>query len=202
VRLVLVLLDQVRLYQRNKMANENTAVVRGRDLPISTKHSIEICNFIRKKTINTARKQLSLVLTKKLAIPAKRFNGDMGHRKGKIGPGFYPEKAAKEIIILLNSLESNINNKGLVSAGAYLEKATANRASRPMHHGRQRRRFMKRTHIEIVAREVASKKTAKKEIQKQPPLPKKASGEKSPVTSGKEEKPKAVAKEMPKEIKK
>ncbi|MFH1592555.1 MAG: 50S ribosomal protein L22 [Candidatus Woesearchaeota archaeon] len=152
------------------MVEENIAVVKGRDLPISTKHSIEICNFIRNKTINTAKKQLNLVLQKKLAIPARRFNDSRGHRKGKVGPGFYPEKATKEIIDLLSSLEANINNIGLISEGAYLCKVVANRASRPMHHGRQRRRVMKRTHIEFVAKEkkVAAKEKPKEVVKKEP----------------------------------
>ncbi|MEK6922407.1 MAG: 50S ribosomal protein L22 [Nanoarchaeota archaeon] len=135
------------------MEEKNIAIARGFDLPISTKHSIEICDFIRNKSIFVAKKQLHMVLQKKLAIPLRRFHDNRGHRKGKIGPGFYPEKATNEIIKLLSTLEANVNNNGLSKENAYIFKAIANKASKPMHHGRMRRIFMKRTHIELVAKE-------------------------------------------------
>ncbi len=134
------------------MDKENYAMVMGVDLPISTKHSIELCSFIRYKTIKQAKKQLSLTLEKKLAIPLKRFHKDRGHRKGKIGPGFYPQNATKHFIMLLNSLEANAQNKGLNTEILYLKKAIANKAATSAHFGRQRRN-MKRTHIEFVAEE-------------------------------------------------
>ena len=134
------------------MDKNSLATARGLDLPISTKHSIEICNFIRYKQVNKAKKQLNLVLKKRLAIPLTRFHKDRGHRKGSIGPGFYPLKAAKEVLNLLNLLEANARNKGLNTEALFLKTIKANKASRPIRHGR-RRRSMKRTHIEIIGSE-------------------------------------------------
>ena len=134
------------------MNKENYAIVRGIDLPISTKQAIELCNFIRYKSVIRAKKQLSLTLKKKLAIPLTRFHKDRGHRKGKIGPGFYPQKATKHIIDLLNSLEANAQNKGLNTEILFVKKAMANKAGTAAHFGRQRR-SMKRTHIELIAEE-------------------------------------------------
>jgi len=167
------------------MDKEIIASVKGTDLPISTKHAIEICSFIRNKKVETAKKQLNLVLEKQLAIPLKKFHKDRGHRKGKIGPGFYPQKATKEVLNLLSSLESNSSNKGLNNDFLYLTKAIANRASAPMHFGRQRGTEMKRTHIELVGKEKETKKQkqpatqeTKKVEQKEIPKPKEQTKEK------------------------
>ena len=142
------------------MDKANIATVKGLNLPISTKASIEICNYIRYKQLNRARNELNLVLEKKLAIPLKRFHKDRGHRES-IGPGFYPEKPTKEIIKLLNSIEANAQNKGLNTDSLILKKIIVNKASTPSHSGRNRG-LMKRTHIEIEVHE-AEPKTHRKE---------------------------------------
>lgn len=135
------------------MINETQAKVHGKDLSISTKQSIEIANFIRGKNIEKAKNELKKVIEKKLAIPFKRYNRDMGHKKGNIAAGRYPQKAAKEFLNLLNSLESNAQNKGL-STNLVIKIIIPNKASRPWHYGRRRRIKMKRTHIEIIAEEI------------------------------------------------
>ncbi len=135
------------------MNQEQSAKVVGLDLPISTKHSIVLCDFIRHKSLEQAKNDLSLVLIKKKAVQLTRFNDKRGHRKGKIGPGFFPENATQEILKLLISLEANIRYKGLNYDKTYLKKVVANKASRPIRHGRYGGRVMKRTHIEIVGYE-------------------------------------------------
>ena len=141
------------------MSKENIASVKGLDLPISTKKSIAICNFIRNKYLQKARNHLTLTLEKKKAIPLRRYNSDRAHRKGKVGPGFFPEKASKEIIYLLNSLEANARQKGLNTNSLFLKTAIANRASIPITLGRQRR-ATKRTHIELAVIEKIAKKSS------------------------------------------
>ena len=147
------------------MDPDNIVRARGLNLPISTKDSIEICNFIRSKNLVKARKQLTLVLEKKVAIPQNRFNSDRGHRKGKIGPGFFPEKPAKEFIQLLNNLESNAFNKGLNVEQLIIKRAVSNKGEVPYRHGRWRT-ASKRTHIELMAQEKESKKEKTKEAKK------------------------------------
>ncbi len=137
---------------------ENQVHINGRDLPISTKHSIEISKFIRHKTISWAKKQLNLVLDKKIAVPLKRFNKDRGHRKGKVGPGFYPQKATKEILKLLISLEGYAQNKGLDKENLYIKEIIPNKASTSYHYGRIRGIQTKSTHIKIIAAEKIKKK--------------------------------------------
>lgn len=148
------------------MENQKTVHINGRDLPISTKHSIEISNFIRHKPIGLAKKQLGLVLDKKLAIPARRFNKDRGHRKGKVGPGFYPQKASKEIIKLLTSLEGYAAHDGLDKNNLFIKEIIPNKASTSYHYGRIRGIQNKSTHIKIVAAEIKKKKVEEKPKEK------------------------------------
>ncbi len=142
---------------------ENFAIVNGRDLSISTKHAIEICNFIRGKNLLKSKEVMEKVLTKKKAIPFKRYNRDMGHRPGHVGSGRYPLKACKAILSLLESLEVNAQNKGLDTASLYIKEIIPNKASNVWHYGRQRRRKMKLTHIFMKTEEkVEKEKTEKK----------------------------------------
>ena len=128
------------------------ARVVGKSLPISTKFSIEICNFIRGKTTSEAIKRLNEVIDGKKAIPFRIFNKDLSHKR-KIGPGRYPKKASIEIVKLLESAEANAQFKGLNTSELYISHINAHLASRPWRYGRQRRRKAKRTHIEIVVEE-------------------------------------------------
>ncbi len=144
----------------NKESKENTATVNARLLPISTKHAIEICNFIRGRKVENAKKMLEEVTKQEIAVPFKRFNKDRGHKR-KIGPGRYPIKASKEFIGLLESVNANAQFKGLNTSNMIIKKICANKASSSWHFGRKRRRKMKRTNIELVVEE-GRKKTKEK----------------------------------------
>jgi len=119
------------------------AVVNGRDLRISTKHSIAVCNFIRNKNIDIALIELDQVSLKKRAIPMR---GEIPHRKGKMMSGRYPINAVKAFTMLLKSLKANAINHELE-----LEKVKIacmpNYASRPATRFGQGRH--KRSHVQI-----------------------------------------------------
>jgi large subunit ribosomal protein L22 len=132
-----------------KTNNENIARAYGRGLPISNKQSIEICDFIRNRKVERAKTILENVITKEQAVPMRKFNRDTAHKKG-IGPGKYPINAAKEILHILKSAESNAQSKGLATTDLTIIHISANKASQPWHSGRQRRSRMKRTHVQIV----------------------------------------------------
>lgn len=136
----------------------------GRNLPISTKHVIEISNYIRNKSIQWAKKQLNLILDKKIAVPLKRFNKDSGHRPG-MAAGSYPQKATKEILKLLTSLEGYAQHNNMDKNNLYIKAIMPNRAPSAFHPGRIRGIHMKSTHLEIIAAE--KKKTEKKETKKE-----------------------------------
>ncbi len=132
------------------MVEINEVRVVGKDLPISTKDSIEICNFIRRRTLEDSKKILEGVIDEKRVIPYKRFNMDRGHKKGKIGPGRYPKKASLHILQVLESAEANAKNLNLDVKNLYIRSIIANKASRSWHNGRQRRTKTKRTHVNVI----------------------------------------------------
>ena len=148
-------------YSINNFDAEHMARALGNSLPISTKHSIEICSFIRNKSLNEAKKILSLVVQHKKAIPFRRFNKGIGHKK-IVGPGRYPENASREIIKLLESVEANAQFKGLNTSNLTISHICAHKSSKTWHYGRKRRRKAKRTNIEIVVME--AKKIADKKV--------------------------------------
>ena len=98
-------------YSLKDYNKENMARAIGVSLPISSKQSIEICNFIREKDVNFAKKFLDEVIKDKKAVPFKRFNADVGHKKG-MAAGRYPKKASMEFLSLLNQVEANAQFKG------------------------------------------------------------------------------------------
>ncbi|PLW80263.1 50S ribosomal protein L22 [Candidatus Woesearchaeota archaeon] len=180
-------------YSKNEYDEKSMARALGKDLSISTKVSIEMCKYLRNKSTKRAKQILSRVLEKKEAIPFTRFNWDMGHKPGDMGPGRYPQKASEELLALIKSVEANASSKGLSVDNLVISHLVAQKASRPWHYGRQRRRQMKRTHIEIMVKEAETKAKPAKESVKSAPEPKKETpkpkAESKPAT--KEETPKA-----------
>jgi|APSaa5957512622_1039677.scaffolds.fasta_scaffold41838_1 ribosomal protein L22 len=129
------------------------AVVNGRDLRISTKHAIAICNFIKNKDIDVAMKELGEVKTMKRAIPMR---GEIPHRKGMMS-GRYPIKASEAFIKLLKSLKSNAIYHELELEKLKLA-AMPNVASRPQKRGGAR---FKRSHVQVKLIPITKIKKAK-----------------------------------------
>ncbi len=137
--------DNIKI--KDKDAKEKTeAIVNGKDLGISTKHAVAICNFIKGKNIDKAILILEDVAKLKKPVPMK---GEIPHRKGNIMSGRYPVKASKVFIQLLKSLKSNAIAKGLEIEN-YIISCKANKASRPYRRfTRFGSRQFKRTHVEL-----------------------------------------------------
>jgi large subunit ribosomal protein L22 len=161
--------DQVKQYQQDKekmvkkqnnVKEEHIAKASSLNLAISTKHSVEISNFLRYKPLSFAKAYLEDVIEMKKAIPLKRFNTDVGHKVG-MAAGRYPVKAAKMFLVLLNSVEANAQFKGLNTSGLKITKILSNKASIPSTGGRSRT-GTKRTHLEIEVKEMRAKKEDKK----------------------------------------
>ena len=134
------------------MAEEIIAKATGKDLPISTKYSIEICNFIRGNKLKLAKKRLMDAIDKKAAIPFKMFTKDMGHKRN-IAAGKYADNACGTILSIIESAEANARNKGLNIENLLVKSIIVNRAARPYRYGRKKRVKMKRTHVEVVLSE-------------------------------------------------
>ena len=92
-----------------------TAKALGRSLKISPKHAVEICNKIRGMKVEKAEAYLEDVMEMKTAVPFKKHNKKVGHRRGIGGwpTGRYPVKAAKQILDIIKNAEANAEYKGL-----------------------------------------------------------------------------------------
>lgn len=119
-------------------------IVKAYNIPISTKEAVAVCKFINKKVIGRAISDLESVIKIKKAVPMK---GEIPHRKGNIMSGRYPQKAAKNFIVLLKSLLGNANLNEIEEPLIF--EAYANIGVRPFgRFGRYRR---KRTNLVIKA---------------------------------------------------
>src|SRR4030042_2442005 len=63
--------EEKKIIQKKEKVKKDEAVVNGVSLPISTKVSVDICRFIRKKTIDKAIADLEEVLKFKRVIPMR-----------------------------------------------------------------------------------------------------------------------------------
>ncbi|NJL43955.1 MAG: 50S ribosomal protein L22 [Nitrosarchaeum sp.] len=144
-----------------------TARVMGKDLSVSTKQAIELCSVLRGLRLAQARRVLEDAKALRRAIPFRRYSEGAGHKPG-IGMGKFAVKASGEFLKLLGQAEANASQRGL-SSDLQIVHLVANKAASPMHYGRHRGREMKRTHIEIVVREVpgAKRSPAKKSVAKE-----------------------------------
>ena len=88
----------------------------------------------------------------------KRFNKDIGHKKGKIAAGRFPKKASSEMLKLLVSAEANAQVKGLSAEDLVIIHVRACKATSRMHYGRFYGREMKRTNVELVVQSKIIKK--------------------------------------------
>ena len=131
-----------------------------REKTISHKHAREIAVAIKGLSLEKARDYLLSVVELKRSIPFRRYKNQVGHRTDPgVMSGRYPQKAATEILKLLDNLESNAEYKGIDLDRLKIINAT-------VHKGRLIKRFIPRamgratpknnvlTHVELVAQEV------------------------------------------------
>ena len=134
-----------------------TAKALGRSLKISPKHAIEICNKIRGMNVEKAKDYLEDVIEMKKAVPFKRHNKKVGHRRGLQGwpTGRYPVKAADQILDILINAEANAEYKGLDSENLRIMHISSHRGYiirgwTPRAFGRASPFNKPTTHIQIV----------------------------------------------------
>jgi len=87
-----------------KVDPKTMAKAYGKELNISPKHAVELCRFLRGKKVPVAEDLLNKIITKDVAVPFKRFQHSVSHRRGKVGPGKYPMKAAKLMLKLIEDV--------------------------------------------------------------------------------------------------
>jgi large subunit ribosomal protein L22 len=136
---------------------ESSARAIGRELAISPKHSIVICRHIKGWPLERAKTFLEDVIEKKAAVPDTRY-GSSGHRRGKVGPGRYPQKAARQILKVLEGAEANAEYKGLVTDDMYIAHSAASRGKAwegrfPRARGRATPKIRETVNVEIILKE-------------------------------------------------
>src|SRR3989338_10895981 len=133
------------------VGTEHSALAKSTNLPISTKHCVEISHCLRYKTVSYAKKFLQEVVNIERAVPFRRFTRNVGH-KARMASGRFPSKAAREFLRVISSAEANAQVKGLNASALTIIKLVANRAPTPRTGVRQRY-STHRTHLEVVLAE-------------------------------------------------
>jgi large subunit ribosomal protein L22 len=132
-----------------------------REKSISHKHAREVAIALKGMSIERARVFLEDVVARNIAVPYRRYNNEVAHRSN-IRDGFcsgrYPRKTAKEVLKLLDNLESNAEYKGmdldsLKIVSAVVHKGTKIERFTPRAMGRASPKFNTLVHFELVAME-------------------------------------------------
>ena len=133
----------------------------GYEMPISFKHAVEICRFIKGRKLDEAKRILEEVIALKRPIPFKRYKKKVAHKSGleKWYAGRYPQKACRYILKVLRNLEANAEYKGLDVDKLVIVHAQAKMGRKikkfvPRAFGRATPWFQQLTTVEFVAEEV------------------------------------------------
>ena len=151
----------MRGYTYQAESGVNVARARGVELPMSPKKTYEVLNAIRGLPVERARRLLEDVVALKRPVPFRRYNQETAHHPGT-GPGRYPKKVAKNVLVALRNAEQNAEYDGLDAERLYVKVAASARgkirpASMPRAQGRATPWNEQTTNVEIVLaeREVA-----------------------------------------------
>ena len=156
-------MNMARIDYSQKISGDTIAKAKANELNVSPKHSIEIATFIRHQHVNDAITYLKDVIGLKKAIPFRRFNRNVAHKRGLPGTwdaGRYPVKASKEYIRVLESVKKNAEYIGLDADNLEIIHVSANRGRAqksffPRAMGRATPKVRETVNIEIIVREVA-----------------------------------------------
>ena len=132
----------------------------GREVDASPKAAREVCVTIKGMTIAQAKIFLEDVIAKKQAVPFRRYNKEMPHKRSqfKFHSGGYPVKASREILKVIENLEANAEFKGFDTEKIIIIHAATMGGMKikryiPRAYGRSSPRFNTLIHIEIIGKE-------------------------------------------------
>jgi large subunit ribosomal protein L22 len=137
---------------------ETTSRALGVEISVSPKHCREVCKMLVGKKVEDAKKYLKGVIDLKTPVPYTRFKMFL-NPKPKVGPGRYPTKAAKAILRVVESAQSNAEYKGLEADNMRVKVAAAHRGRieksyMPRAQGRSTPWNEQTTNIEIILEEI------------------------------------------------
>jgi len=152
----------MRGYTYQAESGASVARARGIEIPMSPKKAYELLNAIRGLSVERARALLEDVVALKRPVPFRRYNQETAHHPGT-GPGRFPKKVAKSVLLVLKNAEANAEYDGLDAERLYVKVASSARgrirpASMPRAHGHADPWNEQTTNVEIVLaeREVGS----------------------------------------------
>ena len=137
---------------------EKTAIASGREIPVKPKHVVNVCRHIRGMKLEQAKTFLEAVMREETAVPFFRHIRQVKHRRGKIGPGQFPVKAAEKVLQVVKGAEANAEFKGLDPEKMFISHAAMQKSSpiqgmMPRAQGRATPWNTSTCHIEIVLQE-------------------------------------------------
>jgi large subunit ribosomal protein L22 len=144
----------MRGYTYQPKPGVTAARARGVEIPMSPKKTYEVLNAIRGLPVARARTFLEEVVALKRAVPFRRYNQEVAHKKG-IGPGRYPRKVAAQVLKILENARENAEYEGLDADLLVVEVAASARgrirkATMPRAQGRATEWNEQTTNVEIV----------------------------------------------------
>ncbi|UCH71540.1 MAG: 50S ribosomal protein L22 [Thermoplasmatales archaeon] len=137
---------------------DKTAKAYGYELHCSVKDSMNLAYAIKNMKTTNAKNYLQDIMSMKRPLPTIFHKRKRAHQK-KIGPGSYPEKAAKYMLKTLENAENNAEYKGfdpenmkITHVSVYSGRVI--RGIMPRAHGRATNKNKKTANIEIIIEEV------------------------------------------------
>jgi large subunit ribosomal protein L22 len=137
---------------------ERSAKAYGYELHCSQKDSQNLAYALKGMNVEPAKKYLEEIIALKRALPAVFHKKKREHQKG-IGPGSFPEKAARYMLKILKNAENNAEYKGfdvdsmkIVHISAYQGRII--KGIMPRAHGRATDKNETTTDVEIILEEV------------------------------------------------
>jgi len=140
------------------MDSDKTAKAFGYELHCSRKDSMNLAYAIKGMKTADAKKFLQEIIDMKRPLPIIFHKRKIAHKKG-IGPGRYPQKAAKYMLYTLENAENNAEYKGfdaenmkITHIATYGGRVT--KGMMPRAHGSGTDKNERTTDIEIILEEV------------------------------------------------
>lgn len=137
---------------------EKSARAYGYELHCSQKDCRNIAHALKGMSIEAAKKYLEEIIALKRAVPAVYHKKKRLHQKG-IGPGSFPEKAARYILKVVDNAENNAEYKGfdvdkmkITHISAYQGRII--KGIMPRSHGRATDKNETTTDVEMILEEV------------------------------------------------
>ena len=136
---------------------EKSAKAYGYELHCSPKDSMNLAYALKGMKTEKAKAYLNDIIAMKRPLPAVFHNRKRAHQKG-IGPGSFPQKAARYMLKILENAENNAEYKGfdvenmkIIHIATYRGRTI--RGVMPRAHGRATDKNKLTTNIEIVIEE-------------------------------------------------